>query len=130
MKPTKQVRRDAKQLYRFCLADGLLDESRVRLVLQKVSQAGRRKCPAILWQFRRLVKMEIARLTATVESAAPLPVELQTSVQADLERVYGPGLKTSFAVNPALIGGMRIKAGGDVYDSSIQARLVALEGRL
>lgn len=130
MKPTKQVRRDAKQLFRFCMEDGRLDESRVRLVVQRVSQAGRRKCPAILWQFRRLVQLEIVRQTATVESAAPLPLELRTGVQADLERIYGSGLKTSFAVNPALIGGMRIRAGGDVYDSSIQARLAALEVRL
>ena len=32
-----------------------------------------------------------------------------------------------FAQNPALIGGMRIKVGSDVYDGSVQARLAALQ---
>jgi F-type H+-transporting ATPase subunit delta len=64
-----------------------------------------------------------------VESATPLPPGMQASVQAGLLRVYGPGLNTTFALSPALIGGMRIKVGSDVYDGSVQARLAALEAR-
>ena len=48
----------------------------------------------------RLVKLDRARHTAKVESATPLPPELQASVQAALERVYGPGLTTSFTEQP------------------------------
>jgi F-type H+-transporting ATPase subunit delta len=48
-------------------------------------------------------------------------------VSSDLERVYGPKLSISFGDNPALIGGMRIKVGSDVYDSSVKARLAAIE---
>jgi F0F1-type ATP synthase delta subunit len=36
-------------------------------------------------------------------------------------------LTTSFKENPALIAGMRIKVGSDVYDGSIQAHLAAIE---
>ena len=32
----------------------------------------------------------------------------------------------TFDQNPALIGGLRVKVGSDVYDGSIQARLKAL----
>jgi len=35
----------------------------------------------------------------------------------------------SFAHSPALIGGMRVKVGSDVYDGSVQARLATLEAR-
>jgi F-type H+-transporting ATPase subunit delta len=48
-------------------------------------------------------------------------------VRASLVRLYGPDLSTSFAERPALIGGMRIRVGSDVYDGSIKAGLVALE---
>ena len=41
--------------------------------------------------------------------------------------MYGPGISTSFAHNPALIGGMRIHVGSDVYDGSVRAGLDALE---
>ena len=82
---------------------------------------------AILSHFQRLVKLDLERRTARIESAVPLPPDLQASVQAGLTRLYGPGLEISFAQNPALIGGLRIKVGSDVYDGSIQARLAALE---
>ena len=73
------------------------------------------------------MKLDLERRTARVESAAPLSSDLQASVQSNLARVYGPGVNVSFTQNPALIGGMRIKIGSDVYDGSVQARLAALE---
>ena len=57
----------------------------------------------------------------------PLPADLQVSVQAELTKVYGPGITASFAENPALIGGLRIQVGSDVYDGSVRGRLAALE---
>jgi F-type H+-transporting ATPase subunit delta len=44
-----------------------------------------------------------------------------------LSALYGQGLDISFAQNPALIGGLRIKVGSDVYDGSVQSRLAALQ---
>jgi F-type H+-transporting ATPase subunit delta len=127
MKTIKQLESDAKHLYRLCLIDGSLDEDRVRQVVRRVLESKQRGSFALLSHFRRLVKLDCARRTATVESATPLPADLQTSVSSDLERVYGPKLSISFADNPALIGGMRVKVGSDVYDSSVKARLAALE---
>jgi len=127
MKTIKQVESEAKHLYRLCLVDGSLDEDRVRHVVRRVLESKQRGSFALLSHFRRLVKLDCARHTATVESATPLPGDFQTSVSSDLERVYGPKLSISFADNPALIGGMRIKVGSDVYDSSVKARLAALE---
>ena len=127
MKTIKQLESEAKHLYRLCLVDGSLDEDRVRQVVRRVLESKQRGSFAFLSHFRRLVKLDCARHTATVESATPLPADLQTSVSSDLERVYGPKLSMSFADNPALIGGMRIKVGSDVYDNSVKARLAALE---
>jgi F-type H+-transporting ATPase subunit delta len=62
-----------------------------------------------------------------VESPAPLAPELEADLKTRLGRLYGPGLDFSFTRNPALIGGLRIKIGSDVYDGSIQARLAALQ---
>jgi F-type H+-transporting ATPase subunit delta len=76
-----------------------------------------------------LVRLDLARHTATVESAAPLPADLQAAIDAGLTRRYGPGLSTAFAHRPALIGGMRIQVGSDVYDGSVRAGLAALEKR-
>ena len=127
MKTTKQTKREAKRLFRFCLVDGLLDAARTRQVVQRIIDAKRRGGLALLSHFQRLVRLDLARHTAQVESAMPLPEDLRTSVQAGLAHTYGPGISASFAHNPGLIGGMRIKVGSDVYDGSIRARLAALE---
>lgn len=127
MKVPKRARREAKDLLRSCTADGLLDENRVRTAVQRVLEAKPRGYLAILSHFQRLVKLALEQRAARIESPVPLTPELQTEVKADLARAYGPGLDVSFLHNPALIGGLRIKVGSDVYDGSIQARLRALQ---
>jgi len=127
MKISKQSRREAKELFRSCSVNGLLDEGRVRQAVQHVLQAKPRGYLAILSHFERLLKLDLDRRTDRIESAVPLSQELSAKTKAALEKTYGPGLNISFGVNPALIGGVRIKVGSDVYDGSVQARLAALQ---
>ena len=127
MKISKQARRDAKELFRACTVNGLLDENRVRQSVQQVIQLKPRGYFAILSHFQRLVKLEVARRTAKIESAVVLPDSLRESVRGNLNRVYGAGLGIAFAENPSLIGGMRVQVGSDVFDGSVQARLAALQ---
>jgi F-type H+-transporting ATPase subunit delta len=127
MKASKKVTREATQLYRACLAGGVLDEGRVRETVQKLADARPRGYLAILLAFLRLVKLDAARHTAKVESAQPLPGDLRQRVVETLKGAYGAGLSASFAENPALIGGMRVQVGSDVYDGSVRGRLAALE---
>jgi len=127
MRISKQSRREAKGLFQACLVNGLLDEKRVREMIQQVLKVKPRGYLATLSHLERLVKLDLERRTAKIESAVALPAELQRAVQEKLERSYGKGLNTSFVQNPALIGGMRIKVGSDVYDGSVRARLTTLQ---
>jgi F-type H+-transporting ATPase subunit delta len=126
MKISKQARRDAKELFRSSIVNGVLDENRVRQVVSKVAQAKPRGFVEILSHYHRLVKLEVERRTARVESAVALSPEIQADVTSKLGKIYGQGLNISFAQNPALLGGLRIKVGSDVYDGSVQARLEGL----
>jgi F-type H+-transporting ATPase subunit delta len=130
MKTTTQLPREARRLFRLCLVNGFLDETRVRQAVQGVLQSKRRGGHTILSRFLRLVRLDRARHTADIESATLLPADVQASVLAGLTRVYGPGISSSFSQNPALIGGMRIRVANDVYDGSVKAALAALEKRL
>jgi len=127
MKMTKQSRRDAKQLFRSTLVNGVMDEGKVRSVVQKVLEQKPRGYMAILGHFTRLVKLEQDRRAAKVESAMALTPEQQSGVAANLQKLYGNGLNLSFHVNPALVGGLRVRVGSDVYDGSVSARLQQLE---
>lgn len=126
MKISKQSRRDGKTLFNACRINGVLDDSRVRQALGAVVQAKPRGHLGTLTHFHRLVKLDIARRTALVESAVPLLADFQNEVKSNLAKKYGAGLSVSFTVNPALIGGLRIKVGSDVLDGSVANRLEAL----
>jgi len=127
MKTNRKVEREAKRLFRFCVVDGLLDEGRTREVVQRVLASKRRDCLALLSRFQRLVRLDQEAHTAAVETASPLPPDLRANVESGLRNAYGPKMNIQFAQKPALIGGMRIKAGNDVYDGSVQFELAALE---
>lgn len=127
MKISKQNRREAKNLLQHCKTDGILDPNRVRHAVDDVITRKPRGFLATLSHFHRLVKLDEASRTAKIESAAPLDSAFQEKVKSHLARIYGPGLNISFAQNPSLLGGLRIQVGSDVYDGSVQARLIALK---
>jgi len=126
MKISKQARRDAKTLFSSCVNDGVLDENRVRQAVKLVIDGKPRGYVGILSQLQRLVKLDMDRRTAKVESAVTLSPEQENAVKVDLNRKYGSGLNITFAQNPALLGGLRVQVGSDVYDGSVHARLEAL----
>ncbi|MCE2693512.1 MAG: hypothetical protein LW645_04480 [Verrucomicrobiaceae bacterium] len=72
MKITKEARRTSRQLFRACMADGKLDESRVRIVVSSVAKSKPRGFIGILDGFSRLVANEVDRQRAIVESASAL----------------------------------------------------------
>jgi F-type H+-transporting ATPase subunit delta len=80
----------------------------------------------LLAHFMRLVRLDRDRHTATIESAEPVPEDLRTEVEADLERAYGQGLLKQFVLNPELIGGMRVRVGSDVFDRSVRSGISEL----
>jgi F-type H+-transporting ATPase subunit delta len=130
MKTTRRAKRGARELFRACVVDGQLDAARARGVAGRLAGSKRRGSLALLSEFQRFVRLEHDRRTAVVESAAPLADSMRAEIVERLHRIYGPALDTNFGENPALIGGVRIKVGSDVYDGSVRARLAALEARL
>jgi F-type H+-transporting ATPase subunit delta len=127
MKSSKQSRRDAKELFRAAQVNGVLDERKAMQVVEELLAQKPRGFEGALAHFQRLIKLDLERRSARVETVIPLDEAAQASVKAALTRRYGAGLNFTFVQNPALIGGMRIKVGSDVYDGSIQSRLTQLQ---
>ncbi|MGD0348772.1 MAG: F0F1 ATP synthase subunit delta [Verrucomicrobiota bacterium] len=126
MKISKRAQHDARQLFRGCLVKGVLEENRVRRAVALVLAKKPRGYIEILSRLHRLLELDWERRAARVESAAPLPPDLQAKVTAQLNKIYGAGMNISFIRNPALIGGLRIHAGSDLYDGSVSTRLARL----
>ena len=123
MKISKQAQRETRQLFRSCQVNGQLDESRVRQAVKLLAEKKPRGYVEILSRLHRLVKLDVDRRTARVESATPLAADQQSQVAAQLQKIYGSGLSLTFATDAALLGGLRIQVGSDLYDGSVKTRL-------
>lgn len=130
MKVCKEARKGARILFDAVRPEGRVDESKVRLALAAVVE---RKPPfegQILHEFQRLVRLEIEKRTALVESAVSLDASQQAGVVHSLRERFGADIRTRFSVNPALIAGVRVQVGSDVYDSNVRERLERLRSEL
>jgi F-type H+-transporting ATPase subunit delta len=130
MKTSRHTRRAARRLFRLCLVDGALSEARARAVAARLVASRRRGWLPVAGEFVRLVRLDCDRRTALVESAVPLPAGVRDGIVARVKNAYGRGITTTFAVNPALLAGVRIRVGSHIVDGSVRARLAALDARL
>ncbi len=130
MKISKDVRQLSRNLVRESFVDGALDRGRVNSFVQSITEKKPRHYLQLLENYQRLLCLEADKRRARIESATALDEAAGERIVADLKRRYGPGLTTEFAVNPALLGGVRIRVGSDVWDSSVRNRLERLQQQL
>jgi F-type H+-transporting ATPase subunit delta len=79
--------------------------------------------PEIAAQFHALANAGAGVSDATVSSAFPIESSQLPDVVAALERRFGRRLNVTVAVEPELIGGIRVVVGDEVMDTSVKARL-------
>jgi F-type H+-transporting ATPase subunit delta len=84
----------------------------------------------LLENYQRLLRLEIEKRKTTIESATELDPEAGRKIIAGLEHKYGAGLTADFVVNSALLGGVRVRVGSDVWDASVRNRLERLQQQL
>ena len=130
MKISKEARHIARSLYRDSLTDGRLDEDKVRKITAGLAAAKPRELIPILKTYERLVRLEIERNTARVESAVTLDGAMQQQITGQLQQIYRRPIAAEFGVNPELIGGVRVRVGSDVWDGSVANRLRELSAAL
>lgn len=126
MKLSREARRQARELFAITMVDGRIDASRLKTIFAEVAEKKPRSYMQILKELTRLVRLEVASHHAVIESATPLDTANIKTFEAGLNARFGE-LTTEFRLNPALIGGLRVQIGSDVWDGSVQARLEAIK---
>ncbi|MBX3011494.1 MAG: ATP synthase F1 subunit delta [Caldilineaceae bacterium] len=71
-----------------------------------------------------------APIKAEVTSAMALSSEEQAQLRQSLAARYGQGLSFAFAVDPALMGGLRVRVGDRLIDTSVATRLQTMRETL
>jgi F-type H+-transporting ATPase subunit delta len=130
MKINKEIRQLAKQLLRASFTDGQLDSGRIASLIKSLIDKKPRHYIQALEAYKRLIRLEVEKRTATIETATELSPEAGQQIVANLKRKYGNDLAARFVVSPELLGGMRIRVGSDVWDSSVRNRLQRLQQQL
>ena len=130
MKLDKDSRKLSKQLFQASFVNGAIDNQNVSTIAKKIVESRPRNSIGVLKELHRLVRLEVERHHALIESACELDEATSGELVNNLKSKYGPDLSTEFRVTPELLGGVRIKIGSDVFDSSVRERLSRLEAEV
>jgi F-type H+-transporting ATPase subunit delta len=79
--------------------------------------------PEIAAQYHTLVNQRTGVYDATIESAFAIDAQQLTDLMPALEKRFGCRLQPQVVVDPSLIGGIRVRVGDEVLDTSVRARL-------
>jgi F-type H+-transporting ATPase subunit delta len=130
MKINKEIRRLSREMLRASFTDGQLDPGRIASLVDSLIARKPRNYIGVLKNYRRLLRIEVEKRRARIETASEVDRETGSTLVANLKKKYGSDLTTEFVVNPQLLGGMRIRVGSDVWDGSVRNRLERLQQQL
>ena len=130
MKINKEIRRLSREMLKASFTDGQLDPGRIASLVDSLIARKPRNCVAILQNYRRLLRLEVEKRRARIETASDVDREVSSKIIENLKKKYGDHLTTEFVVNPQLLGGMRIRVGSDVWDGTVRNRLEQLQQQL
>lgn len=83
--------------------------------------------PAIITAFRELAAKARGEVSADVTSAVPLSQAQLNSLAATLKAKIGKTVTLNEHVDPSLIGGLQVKVGSQMIDSSLKTKLTAMK---
>jgi len=130
MKINKEIRRLSREMLRASFTDGQLDSGRIAALVDSIIARKPRNYIDVLKNYRRLLRLEVEKRRARIETASEVDREASSKVIENLKKKYGNDLTTEFVVNPQLLGGMRIRVGSDVWDGTVRNRLERLQQQL
>jgi F-type H+-transporting ATPase subunit delta len=126
MRPSIQSQQFARQLFSLSLADGQVSAGRVEGVLVYLSKHPPRQPLVVLRRYQRLVATQLAKNRALVEHAGPVDDRVLRLIETAFTRKYQRPIAATARPAPALLAGLRIRVGDDLYESSIASQLAVL----
>ena len=130
MKINKEIRQLSREMLRASFTDGQLDLGRITSLVDSLIARKPRRYIEVLKNYRRLLRLELEKRQAKIETASEVDSATTSELVANLKEKYGSDLATEFVVNPELLGGMRIRVGSDVWDGTVRNRLERLQQEL
>lgn len=86
--------------------------------------------PQLVQDLKARIATEKGEVTAEVTSAAALTVGQRDALVATLKANFGKDVKLNTTVDESLIGGLIVKLGSTMIDTSVKAKLAALQNTM
>ena len=119
----KQIQQLARQFFQLSIVNGELSGERVAGVLEYIEKHRPAHTVAVLKAYQRLVTAEVARGRAIVEHAGPINDAVLAHIATAMTKKYNRKVTSSAKRNDALLAGLRVRVGDDVYESSVAGQL-------
>ncbi len=126
MRADKKTKLLAKQLFKLSLVNGAVSPEQVAGVLGWVERTAPRQAIALLKLYHGYIATELAKSRALVEHAGPVTDATLRMIEGAMTQKYKRPITASARPNPALLAGLRVRVGSDVYESSVAGQLAAL----
>jgi len=123
VKVSKEAARTARRIFRLCAPNGQLNEDHLKQSFSKIIADRPRDFRQILHELHRLVKSDVESRMASIQSATDLDATQRARIESNLTNQHGQGLTFHYSTDAALLGGIKIRVGDDVWDGSVQAKL-------
>jgi len=130
MKINREIRQLSREMLRASFTDGQLDVGRIASLVDSLIARKPRHYIDVLKNYRRLLRLELEKRQAKIETANELDSATSSELVSNLKKRYGSDLTAEFVVNRQLLGGMRIRVGSDVWDGTVRNRLERLQQEL
>ena len=122
----KQIQQLARQFFQLSILNGELSGERVAGVLEYIEKHRPANGIAVLKAYQRLVAAEVARGQAIVEHAGTVSEATLANITSTMSKKYGRKVTSTAKRNDALLAGLRVRVGDDVYESSVAGQLASL----
>ena len=123
----KKAQQLARQLFKLSVADGVVSAERVAGVLAYVEKHRPANPVMVLKAYQRLSPPSSPQARRVVEHAGAITdASPAVAIAAALTQKYGRTVTATAPAQPALLAGLRVRVGDDIYESSVAGQLAAL----
>ena len=144
LRQLKQLRADSPDLRRLLESPAFSAEDRGRALLAVAERAGfnpitrkflgllaanrrAKALPEVIDAYVRLAAERRGVVAAEVTTAVPLTEAQAAGVRAALRQALGKDPEITTRVDPAILGGLRVRVGSRLFDASLKSRLDQLK---
>jgi F-type H+-transporting ATPase subunit delta len=126
----KKINRLARRLINVSTVKGDLNESELWQGILQLKESGFKQLVPLLKALRPKISQAVAWQTIEVTSPTKLSDSAIASLKSVFEKKYNRPVQVSTKLDPALIGGLQVRIGDDVYDASVSTHLKRIAGEI